>query len=137
MNLRYILSFGLILFLIFSSLNVIAILPKSIDDDIWVDGKFEGIITTDESSDNIIGTINLGRSSTIGEFKANLIIDDISYEAKGWFRGKILFGFYNKGWRGVLCSKTPPLAGRTPVVIFIFGPDRPPISLSWLQINWQ
>ena len=63
-NLKILTSLGFIIILIISSCNVNAKLPKSISDDIWVDGIFEGKILINDLDGNISGMINLGRSST-------------------------------------------------------------------------
>lgn len=97
MNLKIITYLGLSLIIICSSLNISALLPKSITDDIWADGKFEGIIKIEESTGNITGMMNLGRDSTKGVFKATIQIGDVTFEAKGWFREPLLFGFFKKG----------------------------------------
>jgi len=97
LNLKIITYLGLSLIIICSSLNISALLPKSITDDIWADGKFEGIIKIEESTGNITGMMNLGRDSTKGVFKATIQIGDVTFEAKGWFREPLLFGFFKKG----------------------------------------
>jgi len=85
-----------ILIIICSSLNISALLPKSITDDFWADGKFEGIIKLGESTGNITGMMNLGRDSSKGVFIATIQIDEVTFEAKGWFRETLLFGFFKK-----------------------------------------
>jgi hypothetical protein len=82
--------------MICSSQNINAIIPKNITDDIWTDGEFQGIIRIGESNGNITGQINLGRGSTNGVFKATIQIDNETYEAKGWFRKKIIIGLLKK-----------------------------------------
>ena len=98
MNLKIILSIWFVIIILFSSLNVCALLPGSIVDDIWTDGKFEGTITFGESSGSIIGVTNLGRSSIKGVFQSKINIDNITYETKGWFLEKIIFGIILKGF---------------------------------------
>ena len=94
---KAIIYLGLSLIIICSSLNISALLPKSITDDIWADGKFEGLIKIGESTGNITGMMNLGRDSTKGVFKATIQIGDVACEAKGWFREPLIFGFFKKG----------------------------------------
>lgn len=94
LKLKILISFGIIFLLLFLPLNVSALLPKSIDDDIWVDGQFEGTISIGKSSGRISGMINFGRSSSNGVFKATINIDNEIYDAKGWFINKMVFGFY-------------------------------------------
>ena len=106
MKLKRISIVGIILFLICSSLNVNAILPKSIDEDFWVDGFFEGTISLDGSEGVINGRINLARNSKNGVFQAEIILENISYESKGWFRENILFGVCSNNNQGF------PLIGR-------------------------
>lgn len=96
MNLRMVVLIGFILFLVCSSMNVGAFSPKSISNDIWVDGVFEGEIKLVGSTGNITGMINLGRSSLDGVFQAEISIDDNFYEAKGHFRENLLFGTFKK-----------------------------------------
>ena len=96
-NLKIITYLGLSLIIICSSLNISALLPKNITDDIWTDGKFEGIIIIGESTGNITGMINLGRESTEGVFISTIQMSDEIFKAKGWFRESLLFGFFKKG----------------------------------------
>jgi len=96
-NLKIITYLGLSLIIICSSLNISALLPKNITDDIWTDGKFEGIIKIGESTGNITGMINLGRESTKGVFISTIQMSDEIFKAKGWFRETLLFGFFKKG----------------------------------------
>ena len=96
-NLKIITSLVFILILILSSFNLSAQLPKSIFEDVWVDGIFEGTISIGKSNGDITGMINLGRSSKEGVFHASIIINNESYNAKGWFRDKLLYGFFKRG----------------------------------------
>jgi len=96
LKLRIIISLWLVLIIIFSSLNVNALLPGSIVDDVWTDGKLEGTIKLGELSGIIIGKTNLARSATKGVFQFLILIDNISYAAKGWFIETLLFGIINK-----------------------------------------
>ena len=106
LKLRIIISLWLVLIIIFSSLNVSALLPRSIVDDVWTDGNFKGTIKFGESSGIITGKTNLGRSKTKGVFQFTILFDNMSYEGKGWFKETLLFGIINKG------SIKIPLMGR-------------------------
>ena len=96
-NLKIITSIIFVLIIIISSFNINAQLPKSISEDIWVDGIFEGTITIGKSNGDITGMINHGRSSTNGVFQATILINDESFEAKGWFKNNLLYGVFKKG----------------------------------------
>jgi len=96
-NLKIITSQVFIIILILSSFNVIAQLPKSVSEDVWVDGIFEGTITLGNSNGIITGLMNLGRSSTKGVFQATILINDEPYDAKGWFKDNFLYGIFKNG----------------------------------------
>lgn len=92
MNLKNLIPIGLCCFLIITSANVTALLPKSINEDIWPDGIFEGTIELGNSQGSITGKLNFGRTSTKGVFEAFINLNNKTYEAKGWFRDTILYG---------------------------------------------
>jgi hypothetical protein len=98
LKIKIIISICLFIIILFSSLNVNAILPKSINNDIWSDGVFEGTIKLGKSYGNITGMINLGRSSKKGVFQSTINVDNTSYEAKGWFINTIIFGNFMNGF---------------------------------------
>ena len=64
----------------------------------WYDGTFQGQIrTTDQNQiGTIIGTIQLGRSDTIGSFTASWSTDQSSGQARGRFAKHILFGIFKQ-----------------------------------------
>jgi hypothetical protein len=75
---------------------VSAILPKSISEDIWVDGEFEGKIYLGRSEGEIKGELNHGKSSSKGVFQATIFINNQQYQAKGWFKNILLYGIFKK-----------------------------------------
>ena len=87
---------GFFLIMVLSSSSLHAKFPKSISEDIWVDGTFNGEILFGELNGDISGLINLGRSSSRGVFQSTILLDNKSYESRGWFREKLLFGFFKK-----------------------------------------
>ena len=93
-NLRILISIGFIIILILSSYNINAIFPKSISDDIWADGFFNGKISIRNLHGNISGMINLGRSSKKGVFQAKIFFNNELYDAKGWFKEKLIYGTF-------------------------------------------
>ena len=95
-NIKILISIFFIIILIISSYNFTAEFPKSISDDIWPDGIFEGKISNKNLEGNISGMINFGRSSKMGVFQAKIFFNNGPYNAKGWFREKLLFGFFKK-----------------------------------------
>jgi hypothetical protein len=93
-NSKILISISFIIILIISSYNINAKLPKSISEDIWADGFFEGKITIRNLDGNISGMINLGRTSKNGVFQAKIFFNNKSYDAKGWFKEKIIYGTF-------------------------------------------
>ena len=96
LKIKYLITIFFIILIIISSIKVNAILPKSISEDIWIDGEFEGIIYLGRSEGEIIGELNHGRSSTKGVFQATISINNQQFEAKGWFKNRLLYGTFKK-----------------------------------------
>ena len=93
-KLKFILTFLIITIMILSSINLAAQLPKDLNDDVWVDGVFDGEINIGDTNGYINGILNHGRTSKKGVFQASINLGDQIYEANGWFKNSLIYGFF-------------------------------------------